>query len=352
MSQNPSTPRRRAILERIDPRVLYSADPIAPLGPAVAAAPVSIAQPPTQAVVAVQAQAQHGQRELVVVDARVPDSERLLADLHAQQAQGRALTILTVLPGEDALVRIDAALSQAPGQWSAIHLIGHGQAGEMNLGDTRIDIDLIRARAEDFAGWAQHLAEGADLMLYGCDLAANEAGQAVVEALAGLTGADVAASVDATGSALLGGNWTLEYQRGLIGAQTAFSTAIEAGWNHLLAGDIVVQNGNVVTEDNTSYQNTPQNSRTAASNATGRTAAVWLDTSSGRWYSSWRSAMPMARRSSQPPPWPCSRARCAIRPWRSPIPVASWCPPRSRVVACIASGRSSSRPMARPADAC
>ena len=43
----------------------------------------------------------------------------------------------------------------------------------------------------------------ADLLLYGCDLAASSEGKALIERLASLTGADVAASSDATGAASL-----------------------------------------------------------------------------------------------------------------------------------------------------
>ena len=52
---------------------------------------------------------------------------------------------------------------------------------------------------------------GGDILLYGCDVAANAHGQKLVEEIHELTGADVAASTDETGSAALGGNWVLEF---------------------------------------------------------------------------------------------------------------------------------------------
>ena len=62
------------------------------------------------------------------------------------------------------------------------------------------------------------------------DFAAGTAGQAVVEQLAVLTGADVAASDDATGSAARGGDWVLEYQAGVgITAVHAWSTRRQPG---------------------------------------------------------------------------------------------------------------------------
>jgi hypothetical protein len=66
--------------------------------------------------------------------------------------------------------------------------------------------------------WAGALGRGADLLLYGCDVAADVMGQGFVQQLAALTGADVAASTNRTGSGALGGDWTLEYQTGAIEA--------------------------------------------------------------------------------------------------------------------------------------
>lgn len=69
-------------------------------------------------------------------------------------------------------------------------------------------------------GWAQHLAADADILLYGCDIAQGEAGQALVTELARLTGADIAASTNTTGSAEQGGDWVLERQTERIEAAT------------------------------------------------------------------------------------------------------------------------------------
>ena len=60
--------------------------------------------------------------------------------------------------------------------------------------------------------YMQRLAAGADLLLYGCDVAADALGQQMTGTLAALTGADVAASTDLTGAASRGGNWVLEYR--------------------------------------------------------------------------------------------------------------------------------------------
>ncbi len=57
---------------------------------------------------------------------------------------------------------------------------------------------------------AAALSQDADLLLYGCDVAATESGVTFLDALAAATGADVAASNGDTGAESLGGDWVLE----------------------------------------------------------------------------------------------------------------------------------------------
>ncbi len=56
-----------------------------------------------------------------------------------------------------------------------------------------------------------------------------------MQAISALTGADVAASIDATGNAKLGGNWDLEYSTGKIESAVAFSVDVQQNWGGLLA---------------------------------------------------------------------------------------------------------------------
>ena len=71
-------------------------------------------------------------------------------------------------------------------------------------------------------------------MIYGCDVAQTDAGRALIDSLARLTGADVAASTDLTGSALLGGDWDLEYANGDIETAVAFGADVQQNWFGIL----------------------------------------------------------------------------------------------------------------------
>ena len=94
----------------------------------------------------------------------------------------------------------------------ALHLISHGADGELKLGNSTVDFTELLVRADEFADWQDSFTADADLLIYGCDLASSDMGRNFVSTLGNFTGADVAASDDLTGSALLGGDWDLEYK--------------------------------------------------------------------------------------------------------------------------------------------
>ena len=87
---------------------------------------------------------------------------------------------------------------------------------------------------DQFLAWSNALADDADILIYGCNLAASESGEMLVESLASLTGADVAASDDLTGHESLGGDWELEYRAGEIDAEVVVNETIMRDWSGVL----------------------------------------------------------------------------------------------------------------------
>lgn len=98
----------------------------------------------------------------------------------------------------------------------AIHWLTHGQAGVAVLGDLNLDIAKVAERTSDLRKIGTSLTSEGDFLLYACDLAAGDVGLQLIGEIARVTGADVAASRDATGSATYGGNWVLESSIGTI----------------------------------------------------------------------------------------------------------------------------------------
>ncbi len=99
---------------------------------------------------------------------------------------------------------------------SGVDIISHGAAGEIILGSTVLSSENIADYQAQLAEIGSHLTDNGDILLYGCDVAAGDAGQTFIAALADATRADVAASTDLTGSAALGGDWVLEASTGTI----------------------------------------------------------------------------------------------------------------------------------------
>lgn len=163
-------------------------------------------------------------QEVVFVDPSVQGHQALLRDALARRGEAPVLVEVVVLdPSRDGVTQISQWLSQRPGQQlKALHLISHGEDGRLALGSSELNRGNLDAHAEQLRGWRSALAEGADLLLYGCDVAASEQGQAFVQDLARLTGADVAASSNLTGAAERGGDWRLEYASGTIDALALF----------------------------------------------------------------------------------------------------------------------------------
>jgi hypothetical protein len=68
------------------------------------------------------------------------------------------------------------------------------------------------------------------------------------------SGADVAASVDLTGAAALGGDWDLEYSQGDIEKEVAFSKEIQQIWTAILANEApTTANNTVSTSEDVPY---------------------------------------------------------------------------------------------------
>ena len=178
--------------------------------------------------------------EIAFVDTSVVGHEEIVRDLESKASgSGVVLRVEILDTSDDAVSRIGASLSaNAPDRgFDAIHLVSHGDAGEIRLGDAVIDRDALEANRDAFASWRDSLNEGADLLIYGCDVASTAEGEALLARIGEITGADVAASTNSTGDARQGGDWTLEYASGSVETDVAVSNAFQGSYAHLLVDD-------------------------------------------------------------------------------------------------------------------
>jgi hypothetical protein len=146
--------------------------------------------------------------EVAFVDPTVPDYQSLIAGM------GPNVQIVMLDGGQDGMEQIAASLAGRTGI-DAIHLISHGAEGQLSLGTgTLTQASMTGQYADELATIRQSLSESADILVYGCDFADGQAGQDAATLLSQLTGADVAASTDATGYAEFGGGCHRNYARG------------------------------------------------------------------------------------------------------------------------------------------
>ena len=118
----------------------------------------------------------------------------------------------------------------------AIHIISHGDQGELRLGTGVLNLASMQGDYTDkLAIINQALTEEADFLIYGCNFGEGDSGQEAATLLAELTGADVAASTDLTGSTDLGGDWDLEYATGAIETYVAVNKQAQQSFSSVLA---------------------------------------------------------------------------------------------------------------------
>ncbi len=173
--------------------------------------------------------------EIVFVDAGVEDYQQILDDLRQQSFADTKLEVALIDSTKDGLVQINQFLSHFEGKADAIHVISHGADRAIKLGATWYDKDAVQQHEQDFREWATVLKTDADILFYGCDLAASEDGRSILESIAGWTSADISASDDVVGSRDRGADWLLEFQIGDVQTQVVVSAALQDEWQGLLA---------------------------------------------------------------------------------------------------------------------
>ena len=159
--------------------------------------------------------------EIAFVSGNLPDLQNLILGLRD------GIEVVVLDPAVDGMAQIAQALAGRSGL-DAIHLIGHGAAGALQIGGTLLDAGYIAAHADALAGIGSSLNGGGDILVYGCDTGAGTVGDTFLHSLAAATGADVAASTNPTGGTAAGGDWNLEASVGQVETAGAMGAAGDA----------------------------------------------------------------------------------------------------------------------------
>ena len=137
-------------------------------------------------------------------------------------------------PTRDGIAQITETLGHYQ-NLTGIDIISHGNVAQVQLGNSFLSANSLQQYTHELKQWEASLTPDADILFYGCNIAAGDLGQAFVKEISTLTGGDVAASTDLTGNSALGGNWTLEYATGTIETQTSFTDSQINSYQGLLA---------------------------------------------------------------------------------------------------------------------
>ncbi|MEG4230356.1 FG-GAP-like repeat-containing protein, partial [Microcoleus sp. N9_B2] len=91
----------------------------------------------------------------------------------------------------------------------AIHIISHGSPGAVHLGANTLNSSNIESFGPQLKQWRKALIPGADIIFYGCNIAAGDTGHQFLAQLHQLTGANIAANTNSTGNSERGGTWDI-----------------------------------------------------------------------------------------------------------------------------------------------
>jgi filamentous hemagglutinin family protein len=170
--------------------------------------------------------------QALFIDARADNPEALLFGT----AAGTVAQIIERDADGMAVIREQLAdLSDAVGPLESVAIVAEGNQGNFWLGNQWITPETLNTYQTQLQAWSDSLTAGADLLLYSCFTALGATGEALIASLATLTGMDVAASLNATGSRNYGGDWTLETSTGPITASTPFTQTTLDQWDGKLA---------------------------------------------------------------------------------------------------------------------
>ncbi len=225
--------KTRLITERLEPRMLYSADP---LGLAVGAIllednniepNIQSFEPFTSLDTVDSNTDTNTSVDLIFIDIRSETNKATLQSLLASEHPQAIVYVID--PTEDGIETLSGVIASYDSV-SSIHFLAHGDNQGLRLGTDWLDIDSVGGFASHLTSWQDSLTETADILLYGCNLTAGADGLQLIEELANYTGADIAASSDKTGHEDLNGDWDLESTTGKIETRSLGTSSIQQDW--------------------------------------------------------------------------------------------------------------------------
>ncbi len=167
-----------------------------------------------------------------------------LDKIHLAEASTEGTHIIVFDAAKDNLETVNVQLKnlvESAGQKiDTLGIVSHGDDGYFTVGSDQITLFNLNNYKFEFEQLGKNLTENAQIQIYGCSVAGDGYGRALVTGLAAYTGADVFASTDPTGGT--GGNWNLEYaSNSNVAAAQLLDVSQLAGLDFTLAHTYPVQ---------------------------------------------------------------------------------------------------------------
>ncbi len=166
---------------------------------------------------------------LVIIDPSVEDYQVLIDGV----VEGAKVFVLDA--NRDGIQQITEILHnlkskiQNPKSLFSLHIVSHGAPGTLYLGNGELSLGNLNQYAEELKTWAVD-----ELLLYGCNVAAGDAGEEFLAKLYNLLGANIAASTTRIGHVDNGVNWNLDYQFGSFVHRVAFKLDVQKLYEGIL----------------------------------------------------------------------------------------------------------------------
>ncbi|MEG5249847.1 DUF4347 domain-containing protein, partial [Microcoleus sp. ARI1-A1] len=165
-------------------------------------------------------------KQIIFVDSSVQDYQSLI-----ESADAAEIVILNEnFSGVEQITNALALQSDI----EAIHILSHGSPGTLHLGSGTLSNQNLPELGNKIKQWGKALTKNADILLYGCNVAAKETGLQFIQKLHQLTGANIAASNNKTGNQALGGDWELFVKIGQISTPLALTSAAMTSYQGIL----------------------------------------------------------------------------------------------------------------------
>src|SRR6476661_8316828 len=122
----------------------------------------------------------HNPSTIVFIDAAVADYQTLLDRVKL------GVEAIVIDSHRDGVEQISEVLANRT-NIDSIHLVSHGEPGSLQLGKTRLSVDNLEAYSQQLQQWRRALTLDADILIYGCNVAASYACQKVRQGINSLS---------------------------------------------------------------------------------------------------------------------------------------------------------------------